>query len=208
MVQITTSYKARAWAQREEEIVRAARRLIRSGGASHFSMDTLAEAVGVSKPTLYQHFRSKEDVIVRALVYTIEEMETYLGSTAALPPLERLTKTLRMILSQRYSEGGFHTDYESETIFASLHARPEVASAKHQTLRVVETVIDEGKARGEIVTSVPTPIIGCLFFKLIGLPATVMLLTPPDVTGRADEDDHATILEPVVELFVRSIAIP
>ena len=61
------SFKERERQRREHEILLHARRLIRAGGFADLTMDDLAQAVGVSKPTLYQHFRSKDDLTARVV---------------------------------------------------------------------------------------------------------------------------------------------
>jgi AcrR family transcriptional regulator len=45
------------------EILTAARTILQTGGFPALSMRTLAEAVGVRAPTLYDYFASKEDVL-------------------------------------------------------------------------------------------------------------------------------------------------
>lgn len=45
------------------DILKAARDILQTGGFSALSMRSLAEAVGVRAPTLYDYFESKEDVL-------------------------------------------------------------------------------------------------------------------------------------------------
>ncbi len=47
---------------REQAILEAAMVLMSGRGFAHTSMDDIAEQVGISKPTLYQHFRSKNAI--------------------------------------------------------------------------------------------------------------------------------------------------
>ncbi|MEP7293950.1 MAG: TetR/AcrR family transcriptional regulator [Chloroflexota bacterium] len=207
MTQTQSSYKAREKRRREHEIVLEARRLFRESGAVSFNMDSLAEAVGVSKPTLYQHFRSKEDLIVRVLVDAIGEMGDYLDSTHENSPLERLKKAMRLVLEQRYSVDGLRTDLENGMVYSSLHSRPEVVEAKNRTLAIVNQVIDDGKASGEIVSYIPTALLGCLFFRLAGLPSTVQVLLSAETGDVPNIETVSPIFDHVIDLFARSIAL-
>lgn len=60
----TRERKLRDRTNREALILAEARRLLVRDGYLGFSMDALAEAVEYSKPTLYTHFASKEDLVL------------------------------------------------------------------------------------------------------------------------------------------------
>ena len=211
MTQVQQTYKEREKRRREHEIVLEARRLIHEHGAASFNMDSLAEAVGVSKPTLYQHFKSKDDLIVRVLVEVITEMGSYLAAMSEGSPLERLKNTLRKVLIQRYTAEKFRIDFDWDMTILPLRSRPEVLAAKNETMAVVSAVIEEGKAIGEITTTIPTPVIGCLLFRLLGLPASVKLYSSveTDIPYAGEAFTEATfepLLNHVIEIFERSVA--
>ena len=48
---------------KKEQILETARRLFSKAGFSNVSMDTLAKEANVSKPTLYSHFKSKDEIL-------------------------------------------------------------------------------------------------------------------------------------------------
>ncbi len=48
--------------EREKQILSVARKLLDELGYLGLTMDRIAEQVGWSKPTVYQHFSSKEEV--------------------------------------------------------------------------------------------------------------------------------------------------
>src|SRR5262249_23920922 len=142
-------------------------------GYANLNMDQLAEAVGISKPTLYQHFKNKEDLIAKVMVNGIGEVEDYLLSTTEESPLERLKIALRVIVWSRYAAGGQLADFEAEVVMSSFHGHPDVVAAKKRVMAEACRVIEEGKARGEIIPTIPTQLIGCYIFRLIGLPGTL-----------------------------------
>ncbi len=68
----THARRERAFAQREAEFLDLARRMIAEGGLAGFNMDRLTEATEYSKGTLYQHFKSKEDLLTALAVQSQE----------------------------------------------------------------------------------------------------------------------------------------
>ena len=54
-------------AQTREKIVKTASRLFYGKGVRAVSMDTVAEKAGLTKKTLYYHFRSKDDLVTAYL---------------------------------------------------------------------------------------------------------------------------------------------
>lgn len=64
----------RQWAFREEEIVRTAASLLAAQGCRAMTMDEVASRLGISKATLYSHFRSKDELISRALHHSADNL--------------------------------------------------------------------------------------------------------------------------------------
>lgn len=60
--------------QKAEQILKAATQLFMDKGLKHTSMDAVAKQAGVSKQTLYSHFKDKDDLF-RAVIRS--KMETY-----------------------------------------------------------------------------------------------------------------------------------
>jgi AcrR family transcriptional regulator len=188
------SFKERQRRQREQEIIVEAGRMIRQFGLTALNMDSLAEVVGVSKPTLYQHFKSKEDLIARILLDGIEDLEQYLLSTTQNPPMERLTNTLRMLLEKRYGSHGLAMGVSSELVFSALHSHEDVIAAKKRVRTLIDSVVEEGKASGDIDPTIPTPLVSCMIFTLMRLPAAAEM-----------EADLDTVINHVVHIFTRAV---
>ena len=71
-VESRTRLSARA---RRAQLVEVASRLFAEHGYHSLSMEQLAEAAGVSKPVLYQHFPSKRDLYLALLREAVSELE-------------------------------------------------------------------------------------------------------------------------------------
>lgn len=79
--------------ERDRAIRDAARRLLLERGLHGFSMDDVAAAIAYSKGTVYQHYDSKEDVLVASCAEAAAELAETFERAAALPlrSRERMT---------------------------------------------------------------------------------------------------------------------
>ena len=68
----TASRREREFAEREELILDQARLMLRQHGYLGLNLDRLAEATEYSKGTLYQHFETKEDIILGIAIGGLE----------------------------------------------------------------------------------------------------------------------------------------
>src|SRR4051812_25266653 len=87
--------------KRKQETLDVAIRLLMERGYSNLNMDELAEEVGISKPTLYQYFNSKEELIAQAMFRMFEKLEQRISDGSEEPPLEQLEQFLRLMLKSR-----------------------------------------------------------------------------------------------------------
>lgn len=198
------SYKEREKRRREREILLSARRLINENGSADLNMDHLAEMVGISKPTLYQHFRSKDDLVACVLVESFQEIEQYLQTLHDTAPLERLKRVLHKMLVSRYSADGCLAGIEAHFLASSARSHADVIAIKQRVMDAITQAAEDGKARGEIRSTIPTPLITCMLVKLIGLPS----LAYDEISAAQPDDPHilAGLIDSVVDLYVRAIA--
>ncbi|MEM9107217.1 MAG: helix-turn-helix domain-containing protein [Pseudomonadota bacterium] len=81
------------------KIIEAADALIYAGSIREASVDRIAEQAGITKKTLYYHFKSKDDLVAAYLEArdkpTIERYQDWAGTEGALPDrIERMFLTL------------------------------------------------------------------------------------------------------------------
>ncbi|MCW6509374.1 TetR/AcrR family transcriptional regulator [Lichenifustis flavocetrariae] len=69
-----------------ERIVATARDLFHKFGIRSIGVDTIAEAAGTNKMTLYRHFGSKDDLICECLQEVARDVETMWGEITASNP--------------------------------------------------------------------------------------------------------------------------
>lgn len=77
-----------------ERLVAAAAELFYSRGITASGVDAVVSRAGISKPTLYSHYRSKSELVAAALQFQHQErrqaVETYLAQRSDAAPGERL----------------------------------------------------------------------------------------------------------------------
>lgn len=100
------SFKDQAFKLRENAILDATTSVLGTKGYDLMTMDDVAGAVGISKPSLYKHFKSKEDLVGEALIRLIDGAIDYLEKLdASLSPKDKLSALLEWALRVRL-EGG------------------------------------------------------------------------------------------------------
>ena len=100
------SFKDQAFQQREDAILDAATRILTSRGFDLMTMDEVATDVGVSKPSLYKHFKSKEELAGECMIRLLDGAnETLAALPDDLPALERIRRLLAWALDLRLKGG-------------------------------------------------------------------------------------------------------
>lgn len=100
------SFKDQAFKLRENAILDATTSILGSKGYDLMTMDDVANAVGISKPSLYKHFKSKEDLVGEALIRLIDGAIDFIAQlNSDLTPINKLTVLLEWALRVRL-EGG------------------------------------------------------------------------------------------------------
>lgn len=130
------SMKDRQIELRENAILEAARELLSKKGFAAMTLDDVISEVGISKPTFYQHFTSKEQLAVSVMIREINETCGHLkGYEATLPPEQALKTMIEWTIDQHF---GSCTYYDFTTM---------VPLCAHQKIRAAECEITETLAR-------------------------------------------------------------
>src|SRR5919206_2200479 len=135
MGSIANSLRERRRQMLRDDILDAAWKLLAEKGYAAMSMDDLAAHVGISKPTLYSSFPTKEDIVVSALVREIGRLRTILeAELGGDTPLQRLTQVLRTIVQLHADSGVISPSPRlmSPELFHLLCARQEATEAIRQ----------------------------------------------------------------------------
>ena len=100
------SFKDQAFKLREDAILDAATRTLATKGFDLMTMDDVALEVGISKPSLYKHFKSKEDLAGAAMVRLLDGAQEFLDARPQNePPLAQLSALLEWAMRVRLGGG-------------------------------------------------------------------------------------------------------
>jgi AcrR family transcriptional regulator len=100
------SFKDQAFKLRESAILDATTSILGEKGFDLMTMDDVANAVGISKPSLYKHFKSKDDLVAEALIRLIDGALEYLAQIdSKRTPVEKLSALLEWALRVRLQGG-------------------------------------------------------------------------------------------------------
>ncbi len=148
--------KERQWQLREDTILEAAYELMAEGGRGDVSMEEVAAGAGVSKPTLYQHFGSKDELLVHVSVRLMRQSEEALAArTPGVSALEHIQRALREGLTRR-------AGLWSSRVVIPRAAAEASAAYREQRRRVqarMSALVEEAKAEGDIDASYSTPVV-------------------------------------------------
>ncbi|MDX1991127.1 MAG: TetR/AcrR family transcriptional regulator [bacterium] len=196
------SFKERERERREQEILKAAAILIRERGYNNVSMDDIAEEVGVSKPTLYQHFKSKDDMIATTMVHSMNHMHQYMNGLEIDSPRVKLERMVRHLMESNDEPDAMPVALVEPQIIHALNHHTEVVRKRDEIGAEIFALIEEGKAKGEIARDVPTPvIIGSMF-------ALMTVVKPSEALGekaRMYYTERAEMVEGMMRFFMRGI---
>lgn len=177
-------------------ILRHARVLFMQRGYADVSVGEVAEAVGVSKPTLYYHFHDKERLYAAVLIDMMTEVGGYVRSVVSrpLPVRDRLLE-----LAYGYF---LHADATMEPLLrdtSELIGREraaQVLAAYHlELLEPIADLMRAGMASGEFAARDPYLVVRA-FMGLLDA------FTEPGGHLARDEAQHRQVSEQMVSLFL------
>jgi AcrR family transcriptional regulator len=154
----TLTVKERQHLAREEAIVETAYDMLVEEGYERMSMDDLAKRVGIAKATLYQHFPSKEDLLVGVIVNFMRQREADLlaeCSRTDLPPIQRLERGLRRSLLSHIQDSRGKVAMHA----VDFRAHPRFCEQYDRLFQRLSDVIEETRAAGEINPALATPVV-------------------------------------------------
>jgi AcrR family transcriptional regulator len=100
------SFKDETLLRLQSAILDATSALLMEKGFDVMTMDDVAQAVGISKPSLYKHFKSKDALVAAALVRLMDASLAHLNQLDdGLSPLMQLQSLLRWAFEVRLSGG-------------------------------------------------------------------------------------------------------
>jgi TetR/AcrR family transcriptional regulator len=188
------SFKDQAFKLRETAILDATTAILANKGFDLMTMDDVAQEVGISKPSLYKHFKSKEDLVGAAMIRLIDGALDYLEAMpAGLSPIQQLKDLLAWALRIRL-EGGM--PFLPST---STHVREMLTRNLKYVMRVLklngkmEAIVQQAQKQGQLNPALAVDVILFAYYARTCDPAVEYLQLYSKL-------DHDTIVESMLEV--------
>jgi AcrR family transcriptional regulator len=136
---------------RRNELIDAAMRVFSRKGFHTSNLDDILEEGGISRMTLYNHFKSKDELIIAAMQRKDElfnqQLQAYLDSRKASSPQERILAIFdyfeQWFSSPEFS-GCLFINVSAEFFDADCEQRRLAATHKQELVRTLRTLCEQG----------------------------------------------------------------
>ena len=119
---------------RKEEIIYATLELASEYGLKSVSLSQIADKVGIKKPSLYNHFKSKEELVNSMYTFLREKAQMGAGTTSGFDAFPK-DKSLAEILSYSISVYlSFLSDENMMTFFKVLYSERSISPVAAQIM--------------------------------------------------------------------------
>ncbi|XZG71298.1 TetR/AcrR family transcriptional regulator [Chitinibacteraceae bacterium HSL-7] len=154
------SFKDQAFKLREDAILDATTRILAGKGFDLMTMDDVASDVGISKPSLYKHFKSKEDLVGEAMIRLIDGAQAQLEQLPrTLGPVAKLSALLEWALRVRLEGGLPFLPSTSSHVREMLMRNLRYVTKVMKLNSALEKLVEAGKKAGELRDDLPTDVI-------------------------------------------------
>jgi AcrR family transcriptional regulator len=154
------SFKNQAFKLRENAILDAATAVLSQKGYDLMTMDDVAGTVGISKPSLYKHFKSKEELIGEALIRLLDGALEYVAALdTALSALQKLSALLEWALRVRLGGGLPFLPSTSPHVRDMLIRNVKYMLRIMKLNRQLEALVKLAQQEGQLNRELPTDVI-------------------------------------------------
>lgn len=151
-----------------DRIIAGASDLFFTHGYSKVTMEEIAESVGITKKTIYNHFPNKLDLLDRVIARAVQSILKTLESIAGDPNLdflEKITKMLEFIFIEFTThKRNLLEEFTKYTTDANDDILPDV---REKLVHIIQTLFDEGVSKGLIEESVSRDLIPYTYISLV-----------------------------------------
>jgi AcrR family transcriptional regulator len=151
-----------------ERIIAGASELFFAHGYSKVTMEEIAESVGITKKTIYNHFPNKLDLLDRVIAGAVQSILKTLESIAGDPNLdflEKITKMLEFIFIEfTVHKRNLLEEFTKYTTDANDDILPDV---REKLVHIIQKLFDEGVSKGLIKESVSRDLIPYTYISLV-----------------------------------------
>ncbi|NDJ75759.1 MAG: TetR/AcrR family transcriptional regulator [Chloroflexi bacterium] len=160
------SFRQQQWDARQTAILDTLESLALASGFAQVTMDELADEVGISKATLYQHYPSKDAMLVDLIARRTAQFSAWLDSTADQPPVERLRQTMRYLMAEHISPLRGLISLSREEVLPVFHNNPALVEQHAHALTTLADIVEQGQAQGSIAPDLTPPAVISMMWAL------------------------------------------
>ncbi|GCE03559.1 TetR/AcrR family transcriptional regulator [Dictyobacter aurantiacus] len=170
--QVHRSLKEKQRQEREELILKVAQDVFLERGYHETSMDEIASRVGIAKGTVYLHFPGKDDLVIAIFERDMQEILSQMDACldCQTSPQARLEALLHFMYAGLFSKrtqllSSIYHSADRQRLFAEKGGC--LRDLWERVAQRVAQILEEGKARGDFDTTIPTSIMTSTFLSLI-----------------------------------------
>lgn len=148
--------------EKMEQLLEHATRLFQERGFRATSLEEIAEAIGIQKPSLYHYIASKEELLFLVMSRTIADYNAKLRAVVESdrPPVAKLEQAVRQHITLQLEQPGTVTLFRDTPYLTG--DRMEAIRRDLKTYRdLLQAILREGVEAGEL--DVPDPAVTTLF---------------------------------------------
>jgi len=143
--------KERQWQLREDAILDTAAELLNTKGFTAMTLEDITEAIGISRPTLYQHFKSKEDVVAHLVIRNLRDFENIIHELdPSQTPGQRLRVFMHLVLQHRFSKTKLAMYDMTKVKLSHGCQMPELRNAECRFSDHLAELVREAQQTGEV----------------------------------------------------------
>ena len=153
----TLTPKKQKIAEREQKILHLARQMVLDGGYHGLGLDSVAVALSVSRGTIYNHFKCKEEIILALLVETMDKRRAMFQRAAAYQERPRIRLAAIGVAAElfvRLYPDHFRVEQivKSDSIWGKTteERRTLVKTCQMQCVGIVAGIVRDGMAQGHV----------------------------------------------------------
>ena len=183
-------------ARRRQEIFDASVHMFAEKGFAETSMREIAAAAGIGKATLYDYFRTKDEILL-----SFFEREVYgIADQAAeivrqdLPAAEKLRRIMQIHLAYWLPRRAFYLRLTIEAQRLALHSQQRIQAARHAYQDMLRDLVEAGIREGAF-----RPVDSLLATRLL-----LMMVTPVVFTTRPTGSPQQ-MMDEALGIFFRGI---
>lgn len=158
--------------QKQSEILKSAKALFREKGFHNTKMDEIAQGAGVGKGTLYEYFKSKQEIFDETCIESVKSIREHIEE------ISKMDSSFKDKIMQLFKEGqhSLHEEYEKNPIDYIMSYKniisEKVLKAMFEHItdmnKIIVEIIEQGKEEGVVKKDIPSDIIACSIVGTMG----------------------------------------